>query len=201
MDEQIVGSLNSQQREIAHILHENSIQLQKLIEDLLDFSILQSHQSRTLHAGVELDALIEEVLEDHKVALLSRQLELSKSLEAVSLVGDREKLRTLVDNLVSNAVKYSPLGSRLSVSLSTRDSQAVIEVADSGPGIPWAERERVFEAFFQGEPAARGHVRGSGLGLSIAREHAQAHGGDISVVECEASGACLRVVLPLEQVT
>jgi two-component system sensor histidine kinase GlrK len=201
MDEQIVGSLNSQQREIAHILHENSIQLQKLIEDLLDFSILQSHQSRTLRARVELDAVIEEVLEDHKVALLSRQLELSKSLEAVSLVGDREKLRTLVDNLVSNAVKYSPLGSRLSVSLSTRDSQAVIEVADSGPGIPWDERQRVFEAFFQGEPAARGHVRGSGLGLSIAREHAQAHGGDISVVECEAAGACLRVVLPLEQVT
>ena len=201
MDEQIVGSLNSQQREIAHILHENSIQLQKLIEDLLDFSILHSHKSRTLRARVELDAVIRNVLEDHKVAILSRQLELSMSLETVSLVGDREKLRTLVDNLVSNAIKYSPVGSRLSVSLSTRDSQAFIEVADSGPGIPMAERERVFEAFYQGEPADRGHIRGSGLGLSIAREHAQEHGGDISVVECAGAGACLRVVLPLEQVT
>ncbi|NNG12811.1 MAG: HAMP domain-containing protein [Halobacteria archaeon] len=201
MGEQIVGSLNSQQREIAHILHENSIQLQKLIEDLLDFSILQSHKSRTLRARVELDAVIRDVLDDHKVAILSRQLELSKSLESVSMVGDRVKLRTLVDNLVSNAIKYSPVGSRLSVSLSTRDSQAFIEVADSGPGIPMAERERVFEAFFQGKPADRGHIRGSGLGLSIAREHAQAHGGDISVVECAGVGACLRVVLPLEQVT
>ncbi len=200
MNEQIVGSLNSQQREIAHILHENSIQLQKLIEDLLDFSILRSHQSRTLLSRVELNAVIEEVLEDHKVAFLSRQLELSKSLEAVSLVGDREKLRTLVDNLVSNAIKYSPVGSRLSVSLSIRENQAVIEVADSGPGIPSAERERVFEAFYQGEPAAHGHVRGSGLGLSIAREHAQAHGGDISVVEFDGIGACMRVVMPLEQV-
>jgi two-component system sensor histidine kinase GlrK len=145
--------------------------------------------------------VIRDVLEDHKVAILSRQLELSKSLEAVSLVGDRAKLRTLVDNLVSNAIKYSPVGSRLSVSLSTRDSQAFIEVADSGPGIPMTERERVFEAFFQGKPADRGHIRGSGLGLSIAREHAQAHGGDISVVECAGTGACLRVVLPLEQVT
>ena len=201
MDEQVVGSLNSQQREIAHILHENSIQLQKLIEDLLDFSILQSRQSRTLRTRVELDAVIDAVLEDHKVAAMSRQLKLAKSLEAVSLMGDREKLRTLVDNLISNAIKYSPAGSRLSVSLSTRDGQAVIDVADSGPGIPRDERERVFEAFYQGEPAARGHVRGSGLGLSIAREHAQAHGGDISVLESESAGACLRVVLPLEQVS
>ena len=77
----------------------------------------------------------------------------------------------------------------------------MIEVADSGPGIPEGERERVFDAFFQGAPADKGHVRGTGLGLSIAREYAQAHGGNIVVVKSRADGACLQVSLPLEQDT
>jgi two-component system sensor histidine kinase GlrK len=85
--------------------------------------------------------------------------------------------------------------------LSKRGKNAIIEVADSGPGIPDAEHERVFEAFFQGAPATKSHVRGTGLGLSIAREYAQAHGGDITVVKSKNVGACFRVCLPLEQNT
>ena len=85
--------------------------------------------------------------------------------------------------------------------LSKRGNNAIIEVADSGPGIPEAQHERIFEAFFQGTPANKSHVRGSGLGLSIAREYAQAHGGDITVVKPKSVGACFRVVLPLEHNT
>ena len=199
MNEQVVGKLNSQQQEIIGILHDNSLQLQKLIEDLLNFSILRSRTSQLSHQRVEMNAIVEHVLEDHKVALLSRKLDLLVSLQPVSLEGDAEKLRILVDNLVSNAIKYSPDGSPLWVLLSRRGASAIIEVADSGPGIPTAERERVFEAFFQGAPASSGHVRGTGLGLSIAREYAQAHGGNITVVNSSKAGARIQVVLPLEQ--
>lgn len=199
MGEQVVGELNSQQREIAEILQDNSIRLQKLIEDLLSFSMVKSRSSTLFHEQVDMQVLVEDVLSRHKVAMLSRRLDLRPSLRPVTVYGDREKLHTLVDNLVSNAVKYSPDGAILRVRLSRRNGHCVIEVADSGPGIPANERERVFDAFFQGAPADKSHVRGTGLGLSIAREYAQAHGGDVAVVKSDTVGACLQVSLPLEQ--
>jgi two-component system sensor histidine kinase GlrK len=199
MGEQVVGDLNAQQREIIGILRDNSLQLQKLIEDLLNFSILRARASQLSLQRVAMKTIIEQVLEDHKVTLFSRKLDLRASLQPVSLEGDAEKLRTLVDNLLSNAIKYSPDGGPLWILLSRRGANAIIEVADSGPGIPAGERERVFEAFFQGAPATGGRVRGTGLGLSIAREYAQAHGGDISVVNSSKVGARLQVVLPLTQ--
>jgi len=199
MHEQVIGELNDPQQEIVEILRDNSLQLQKLIEDLLNFSILRARASQLSYDRVELKNIIENVLADHKVALLSRKLELRTTLQPVSIMGDTEKLRILVDNLISNAIKYSPDGSPLWVLLSSRDSQAIIEIADCGPGIPPTEHERVFEAFFQGKPATKGHVRGTGLGLSIAREYARAHDGNITVVNSTRTGAHLQVILPMEQ--
>jgi two-component system sensor histidine kinase GlrK len=199
LNDEVAGELNEQQREIAGILKDSSLQLQKLIEDLLNFSMMRSRASSLFRSRVNLKAIIESVLDDHKVAMLSRKLDLRPSLQPVSLAGDKEKLRIMVDNLVSNAIKFSPEGAPLWVLLSQRGKRAVIEVADSGPGIPAAERERVFEAFFQGAPADEGHVRGTGLGLSIASEYVHAHGGDISVLDSGKVGARLQIVLPLEQ--
>lgn len=199
LNEGVVGHLNSQQAEITAILRDNTLQLQRLIEDLLDFNIATSRSSKLRCERVALRGLIYNVLTDHKVAVLARQLVLDISLAPVELDGDRAKLQTLVDNLVSNAIKFSPEKGRLHVHLRAREGQAVIEVADSGPGIPEAERRRIFDAFFQGSNVPNGHVRGTGLGLSIAREYAQAHGGYIEVIDGEESGACLRVILPLQQ--
>lgn len=196
--EEAVGGLNSQQREIAAILRDNSMQLQRLIEDLLDFNVVSSRASSLSVGRVDLHELVEAVLADHRVAVLARQLAMDVSLDPVTLHGDREKLRTLVDNLISNAIKYSPEGGRLRVLLRVVDGQALIEVADSGPGIPASERRRVFDAFYQGESAANTRVRGTGLGLSIAREYAHAHGGRIEVADSTRGGACLRVTLPLD---
>ena len=201
MNEQIVGNLNSQQREIVVILRDNSIQLQKLIEDLLNFSVLRSRAAAMNYTRVAMKNLIEDVLEDHKVELMSRNVQLHKTLNEVSMDGDREKLRILVDNLVSNAIKYSPDDGPLWIKLFERDNEVVIEVADSGPGIPAAEHDRVFEAFYQGAAADKGHVSGTGLGLSIAKENAHAHGGNITVLKRDKAGACLQVVLPMEKST
>jgi two-component system sensor histidine kinase GlrK len=161
--------------------------------------MVKSRTSTLFHEQVNMQALVEDVLNNYKVAVLSRKLCLRQSLQPVIVYGDREKLHTLVDNLVSNAVKYSPDGAVLQVRVFRRENHCIIEVADSGPGIPASERERVFDAFFQGVPADKSHVRGTGLGLSIAREYAQAHGGNIAVVKSDTAGACLQVRLPLEQ--
>jgi two-component system sensor histidine kinase GlrK len=201
MSENIVGDLNAQQQEIVGILRDNSLQLQKLIEDLLNFSILRSRATQLNLQRVEMKTLIEQVLEDHKVAMLARKLDLRASLQTLKVDGDMEKLRTLIDNLISNAVKYSPDGSPLWVLLYKRSINAIIEVADAGPGIPRDQQERVFEAFYQGTPANSGRVRGTGLGLSIAREYAMAHGGDIAVVESGKVGARLLVTIPRKHVS
>ncbi|GMQ83543.1 MAG: HAMP domain-containing sensor histidine kinase [Gammaproteobacteria bacterium] len=197
LNEGVVGNLNAQQGEITAILRDSTLQLQKLIEDLLDFNIATSRASQLRVEPVALHRLIDTVLADHKVALLARQLVLDKSLQSVEMDGDRAKLHTLVDNLVSNAIKFSPEQGRLRVRLESQGEQVIIEVADSGPGIPESERRRIFDAFYQGATAANGQVRGTGLGLSIAREYAQAHGGYIEVIDSEDQGACLRVVLPI----
>jgi two-component system sensor histidine kinase GlrK len=199
LNEQIVGDLNTQQREITGILRENSLQLQKLIEDLLNFSILRTRSSSLFRKRLELGKIIRGVLDDYKVALLSRKLDLRTSMQPVRLRGDKQKLRIMVDNLVSNAIKYSPDGSPLWILLFKRDDRAIIEVADNGPGIPVEERERVFDAFYQGESADKAHVRGTGLGLSIAREYAQAHGGTITVLNTGKTGARFQVELPLDE--
>jgi two-component system sensor histidine kinase GlrK len=169
--EQVAGTLNAQQGEIVDILRENALQLQKLIEDLLNFSIVQSHATTLSTGPVEFDRLVEEVLAGHRLTMLSRQLEADMKLQPLVLEGDREKLRVLVDNLVSNAIKYSPDGSRLMIRLKEDDGRARLEVGDHG----------------------------TGLGLSIAREYAQAHGGNIQVVESACQGACLQVSLPVIQ--
>jgi len=200
LNEEVVGHLNSQQAEITAILREKTLQLQKLIENLLDFNVASSRAS-TLHIErVSLRELIKKVLSDHRVAVMARQLVQDVSLDVVDLQGDHAKLHTLVDNLVSNAIKYSPEKGRLQVQLHAHEGQAVIEVADSGPGIPETERRRIFDAFYQGSNVAEGHVRGTGLGLSIAREYAHAHGGYIEVIDKDSPGACLRVILPLQQI-
>jgi two-component system sensor histidine kinase GlrK len=197
LNEEVVGTLNAQQLEISAILRDNTLQLQKLIENLLDFNIASSRASQLKVESVALDEVIESVLADHKVAMLARQLALDVSLQPLTLEGDRAKLQTLIDNLVSNAIKFSPEEGRLRVRLQRQGEQALVEVADAGPGIPQEERRRIFDVFYQGASSANGHVRGTGLGLSIAREYAQAHGGYIEVIDSEDQGACLRVVLPL----
>jgi two-component system sensor histidine kinase GlrK len=104
-----------------------------------------------------------------------------------------------VDNLVSNAAKFTPEGGTVTVQLEDAGDAACIEVRDSGLGIPEADRERVFEAFFQGQHSSSSHIRGTGLGLSIAREYVQAHGGRIEAVALDRPGACLRVTLPKQK--
>ena len=199
LNEEVVGNLNDQQAEIVAILKENTLRLQKLIENLLDFNVASSRGSQLHVEQVDLGPLIESVLADHKFATLARQIELKTDLQPVEIAGDRAKLKTLIDNLVSNAIKFSPEQGCLRVLLEQQGEQVVIEVADSGPGIPEEERKRVFDAFYQGSSSAIVHARGTGLGLSIAREYARAHLGSIEVTDSDDRGTCLRVVLPIKR--
>ena len=114
---------------------------------------------------------------------------------------DRPKIMTVIDNLFSNAVKYSPLGSEIFISLTLVEGTAQIEVRDSGPGFRPEDQQHVFEAFYQGHIAPPdSHVKGSGLGLAIAHQYTEAHSGMIEIIT-DCSGGCIRVRLPMDQET
>ena len=198
LNDQIGGPLAPPQRQVVTIMRDNSVKLQRLIEDLLDYQ-------RALHAAasleprpVALDALVREVARSHELAVRAKAQALRLELDRVTIEADPEKLRSIVDNLLGNAVKYTPGGGTITVAArfdGAAGDDAVIDVVDSGPGVPPEEREAVFNSFFRGRAQASGRVEGTGLGLAIAREFAEAHGGRIGVVP-GAKGGHFRVTLP-----
>ena len=200
LSEEALGSLNPEQQEVAEILRGNSIELQRLIEDLLSYGAFEFHRSALQFSPVEMRRVVARVLDDQNLALRARGLRIAPHVIDVTVDADQEKLRIVLDNLVSNAVKFSPERGVIEIDVRVEDSRMVMEVADSGPGIPPAERERVFDPFYRGRGAAGGRLQGSGIGLSVVRDYVQAHGGSVEVVdEPQRSGARLRVTLPLHQ--
>ena len=190
----VVGNLNAEQREIARILQENSIELRKLIEGLLDYSAEHAKASYLEARIVPLHDVVKRVVNDRKLAIVAKGIRLDVSCENVAAYCDEEKVRVMLDNLLSNAVKYSPERGLVSIRLSAEQGEVVFEVADEGPGIPPAEREKVFEAFYRGADEPVAAIKGSGLGLSIVKEYVQLHGGQVEVLD--GPGARFRVRLP-----
>jgi two-component system, NtrC family, sensor histidine kinase GlrK len=197
--EEVVGGLNDEQREVARILKQNSQSLERLIQDLLTYS--QSQSSMRLKEAEALELmplqlldLIDEVLETHKLALVGKTLSVRRQYEKASINGDPKKLRVVIDNLVSNAIKYSPAGGTITVRLVKQGDNAVIEVLDDGPGIAEEDRDRIFDPFFRSEAAIKSGSKGTGLGLAIVRDYVELHHGQVAAVA--SVGARIRVILP-----
>jgi two-component system sensor histidine kinase GlrK len=190
----VVGNLNAEQREIARILQENSIELRKLIEGLLNYSAVHATASYLDASIVQLRDVVKRVVNDRKLAIVTKGLTVDLNCESVSAYCDEEKIRVLLDNLLSNAVKYSPERGLIAIKLYRDEGDAVFEVRDDGPGIPAPEREKVFEAFYRGTDVPVAAIKGSGLGLSIVKEYVQLHGGRIEILD--GPGAHFRIHLP-----
>ena len=200
LSEGIAGKLTAQQHEIARILIANSIQLQKRIEDLLNFSALQAGKAALHIQKVALRMILESVLHDQYLAIANKALQIELVCPDLMLECDEQKTRTIVDNLLSNAIKYSPQGGPVKIHASVIDSSVRLDVHDSGPGIDPMDKDKIFDAFYQGRKAPQGHIRGTGLGLSITREYVLAHGGSIELLDTP-KGTGFRVSLPLNRPT
>ncbi|MGD9597400.1 MAG: ATP-binding protein [Steroidobacteraceae bacterium] len=191
-----VGELDGGQREVTAILRENGIKLQRLIENLLSFSAWQS-QSATLDVSeFRLRPLVKQVLENQQLTLLSQRARLDVHIDDLVLLADRSKLRLILENLLSNAIKYSPKGGAIHLHARAHGENWQLDVADSGVGIPLDERARIFDAFYTGQRVPGGHVKGTGIGLSVVLEFVNAHGGMIEIVDGEYPGAHFCVRLP-----
>ncbi|MGA9851761.1 MAG: HAMP domain-containing sensor histidine kinase [Gammaproteobacteria bacterium] len=195
LTEQVVGPLNPEQLEIAQILNKNGLQLQKRIEDLLNFSAAQGSRIFKEDQLVKFNRVVTKVVEEQKMAIKAKHIKIDARLREATVLADAEEIRIVVDNLLSNAIKYSPTGGTIRLFLKVKDGQAVLHVKDQGPGIRPDEKEKIFEAFYQGQDSNSGYVKGTGLGLSIAREYMRVHHGVIEIVE-QQKGAHFRVALP-----
>jgi signal transduction histidine kinase len=171
----------------------------RLVDDLLDVSRLKAGLLDLRRSAVNLGEICREVIRDRKAGGVKQSIEL-KGLP-FNVVGewDADRLYQVIDNLVGNAVKYSPMNGTITISMDENPDErtASITVSDQGPGISAEEREHVFSAFFRTRSAAQSQVAGLGLGLYICSELVASHGGQISVHEAESGGAAFKVTLPL----
>ncbi|MES2606221.1 MAG: HAMP domain-containing sensor histidine kinase [Pseudomonadota bacterium] len=196
----VAGPVNPEQLKLLAIHNNNCQRLQGLIDELLRYHKEIQSLLNAVPQQVRLDQVIASVVDTYEFALQTAGLRTEVQLEKLAIMGDAEQLRVVVDNLLTNAIKFSPAQGRIFLRWQLLGDRAVLEVEDQGPGIAPEERELVFQAFYQGTPPsagpARNMIKSSGLGLAIVQEYVSANRGIIEVVPC-TTGALFRVVFPL----
>jgi len=196
LNDQIAGPLALPQRQVVAIMRDNSVKLQRLIEDLLGYQ-RALHAASGLQIGpVALEGLLRQSVRSHQLATRTKKQRVELDAVPVTVWADAAKLRSVIDNLLGNAVKFAPPDGQIRIRARESSGQVTIDVLDSGPGVPPEERDAIFEPFYRGRAGAFGRAEGTGLGLAIAREFTEAHGGRIQIID-GGRGGHFRVTLPL----
>lgn len=187
--------LGPEQIDFVHTIRSSSELMLRLVEELLDVSRIEAGRLELDLTPVDLGALIAANVKRNRVLAARKEIEirLEQTGALPPLRLDAAKIEQVLDNLIGNAVKFSPPESRIEVRVAAEEGRVVIAVEDQGPGIPADLRDRLFEPF------ARGRVRnakGAGLGLAIVKNIVAGHGGDIRVESEPGQGAAFRVCLP-----
>jgi signal transduction histidine kinase len=175
-----------------------SVRLSRLVENVLEISRLEEGRRPLRARPADLTAHVAEIVRGQAPFARAKGCELigpGADAPSIELSFDAQAVEQIVVNLIDNAVKYAP--GTIEVDVASEGERAVVRVRDRGPGIPEGERSRVFERFHRVERAETAHKPGTGIGLSLVRDLARAHGGDASVREREGDGCELRVELPL----
>jgi PAS domain S-box-containing protein len=197
---EIAGPLTEQQATWVSRVREAEHTLVRLIDGLLDLARIESGHTDFRIGPVRIDLVIRAVEDLVAPQLATRALLWHCDLPDASLVarGDEEKVERVLVNLVTNAIKYSPHGGRIALRAAPQDDVIVVQVRDSGPGIPDDQFEVIFEPFVRlGAPREGDQPPGTGLGLAICRQFARGMGGDVTVRNVEG-GAEFTLVLPRE---
>ena len=192
------GELTDDQRQFLGVVERNSQRLLHLVGDLLFLAQVEAGKLVLDVDALDLGAVASESVETARPQAEAKGITLTLATGPVPLIaGDRARIAQLLDNLVSNAVKFTPTNGRVDVRVRTVKNQAVLEVRDSGMGIPVGEQEFLFDRFFRTSTATEQAIQGTGLGLAISKAIVEAHSGRITVASEEGSGTTFRVALPL----
>ena len=165
-----------------------------LVDQLLDMARLEPEARQVEFTPVALDALIKQEVGKFSAQAEARGIDLGVGECApLAVPGQAGNLRVMLENLIDNALRYTPTGGRVDVELREADGRAVLSVSDTGPGIPATDRERVFERF---QRLAGAETRGSGLGLAIVKQVVEQHGGTVGLSDAPGGGLRVEILLP-----
>jgi len=207
LQDQVAGPLEGAQQEVVDILQHNVMTLQQHIESLLRLNAASFEARRLCHRPLQLKKLLADAIQGHELQIQARRLVVLPKAPALTRSLDGDKLLVVLDNLLSNAIDFSPEGGVIRIEAEVSGDRLRIVCSDQGPGIAPEDAERIFEPFVQGARPSPIPRQGSGVGLSIVRELLTAMGGSIELSTGNQGnggpgntppGACFRIEVPCE---
>ena len=199
MDEDALGPLTGEQKEIVRTIHGASQSMLQLVNELLDVATIEAGHLKLEKAATRIVEIVERSVHLSKIeaAKKSTKVEMVRGETDPVVDVDSNKIRQVIDNLISNAVKYSPKGSIVTVLIHSNQDVAGFAVRDDGPGIPESERHKLFKDYGRLSTVPTGGEKSTGLGLAICRKIVEAHNGTIGAHNISGRGAEFVVSLPL----
>ena len=196
MHDGVGGALNPQQAEILGILRENSLRLQTMIENLLNYTELQFNSSKLNLTLITLKVEVKQIIQAHALSISQKNIIVHQLVSDITIQSDQGKFRAVIENLISNAVKFTPNNGEITIRATSSKTSISIEVQDTGPGVSEQSKADLFDPFYRGKQPEHHLVGGSGLGLFIAKEAARALKGELSLLPSQ-QGAHFVLKLPL----
>jgi signal transduction histidine kinase len=182
-------------REALVTVAQQSSRLARLVDDMLVLARADAGGYPMVPAEVDLDAVVGECVRELTPRAAAKNIRVTSHLEPISVTADEALLRRMFGNLLTNAVIYTPAGGAIDVTMAQHPGSVAVQVADTGPGIAPADRDRVFERFVRLDPARS--EGGAGLGLAIARWVAEAHGGRVDLLSSGPGGSVFSATIPV----
>ncbi|HHT94802.1 MAG TPA: HAMP domain-containing histidine kinase, partial [Clostridiaceae bacterium] len=192
------GMTEQERDEYLEIILNNSKRANQLLTELFELSQLDNPEFSLKPAKTDICECIRQICAE-LVPQLEREgfkYEFDIPEESVFVMLDTDRFSRIIQNLANNAMRYNPKGTLVSVSLTVRNSQAVIDFSDDGIGIPAHLKENIFKPFVRVDDSRNSKTGGSGLGLSIAKKITEAHGGDLKLCPGENKGSTFRITIP-----
>lgn len=189
---------DSERAQALNVIHHESQRLERIVADMLSVSEMDSGAYSLKRDDVRLDVMLREMQAEFALSAREKGLDFGVTLppKLPVLQGERDKLAIAIRNLLGNAVKYTPQGGRVQVDVAVESGRVRVDVTDTGIGIGPADLPRIFERFYRAQDSRVHEVTGTGLGLSLAREVARLHGGEITVKSEPERGSTFTLTLP-----
>ncbi|MFG1928618.1 sensor histidine kinase [Cryptosporangium sp. NPDC048952] len=184
-------------RDPVEIIDRKSAQLREIVDDLLDLARIDAGHIDLVRRPMSLTHLIEEALADHAVTASAKHVEVNADVApSLTIVGDATRLRQALDNLLANAIKYTPAGGTVGLTARRVPGGVQLAVCDTGIGSPPEQLPRLFTRFFRAGTALEHGISGTGLGLTVTKAIVEAHGGSITAASGHPTGTVFSVWLP-----
>lgn len=198
LSDNVVGELNTEQQEIIQLMKIGNITINDLVENLLEYQRTISTPIDFNFSTFSLEALINRVADEYQLLLRSKNITLNSHLNAVVICTDYDKLKIIISNLLSNALKFSPQNGTIGISLFSQDNKIELIIEDQGPGIPKKIQPFIFNDFYQGNNSKDWKIKASGLGLSLVKHYLDAQHGSITLLQANKKycGARFSIKIP-----